>query len=63
MKAKKLNSFYDETYTIPTALLKNENQITIQFVADSGNTTGGFLTADWQNHKINTMIKKRFYCL
>ncbi|MEN2416359.1 beta-L-arabinofuranosidase domain-containing protein [Flavobacterium mesophilum] len=41
LKAKKPNSFYDETYTIPTALLKNENQITIQFVADPGNTAGG----------------------
>ncbi|KAF2514714.1 glycoside hydrolase family 127 protein [Flavobacterium zhairuonense] len=41
LKAKKPNSFYDETYAIPTALLKNENQITIQFVADPGNTAGG----------------------
>ncbi|WJS93830.1 glycoside hydrolase family 127 protein [Flavobacterium johnsoniae] len=41
LKAKKPNSFYDETYKIPSNLLKNKSQITIQFAADPENTAGG----------------------
>ncbi|MBZ4037447.1 glycoside hydrolase family 127 protein [Flavobacterium sp. 17A] len=41
LKAKKPNSFYDETYKIPSNLLKNKSKITIQFAADPENTAGG----------------------
>ncbi|WP_343590937.1 DUF6805 domain-containing protein [Flavobacterium sp.] len=41
LKAKMPNSFYDETYKIPSNLLKNKSKITIQFAADPENTAGG----------------------